>query len=98
MTPFNAVVLAGRRAGVPGELADAHKVSDKCLIEIDGVRLIERVVGMLAATPGVGQIVVSVNDPTILRELPVCGDLLVSGRMIALPASENIAASVLDAT
>lgn len=98
MTKFTAVVLAGRRAGVPGELADAHKVSDKCLIKVDGVRLIERVVGMLAATPGVGQIVVSVNDPTILRELPVCGELLVSGRMIALVASENIAASVLDAT
>ncbi len=98
MTPFTAVVLAGRRAGVPGELADAHKVSDKCLIPIDGVPLIERVVGMLAATTGVGQIVVSVNDPAILRDLPVCGGLLDSGRVIALPASENIAASVLDAT
>lgn len=98
MSRFSAVVLAGRRAGVPGELADAHGVSDKCLIPIDGTPLIERVVGMIAATPGVGQIVVSVNDPAILNDLAVCGPLLASGRLTALPASENIAASVLDAT
>lgn len=91
----SAIILAGRRADRPEPLADAHGVSDKCLVPIAGRPLIEHVAETLADSPWIGTIVVSVNDPAILADLPVCGALQASGRMRVLASKGNLADSVL---
>lgn len=93
----SAIILAGRRAAEPEPLAKAHGVSDKCLVPLAGRPLIEHVVETLATSPWINRIVVSINDPALLADLPVCKPLLASERLVAIKAKGNIADSVLSA-
>mgnify|MGYP001179585216 CR=1 FL=1 len=93
----SAIILAGRRADRPEPLARAHCVSDKCLVPVGGLPLIEHVAGTLSPSPWIDRIIVSVNEPNLLKDLPVCGALIASGRMLALPSKGNLADSVIDA-
>ncbi|MBY0468212.1 MAG: nucleotidyltransferase family protein [Burkholderiaceae bacterium] len=69
MTPLTALVLAGTRSG--GDPLAAHAgVSHKALIEVGGRTMIERVVTALAALPHVTRIVVAIERPELLRDLP----------------------------
>lgn len=74
---LTALVLAGTRLG-GDPLADHAGVSHKALIEIGGTTMIERVVAALAASPAVGRIVIAIERPALLNDLPglqagVCG-------------------------
>ena len=92
-----AVILAGRRPGKVEALSEAFGVSDKCLVPLKGRALIEHVAETLSTSPHIGKIVVSINDPSIIADLPVCGALIRAGRMTAIAAKGNLADSVLDA-
>lgn len=96
-TRQSAIILAGRRADRPEPLAITHKVSDKCLVPVGGRPLIEHVAQTLATSPWIDRIIVSINDPKLLAELPVCAALLAEGRLVAIKAKANLADSVLDA-
>ncbi|MDF1485067.1 nucleotidyltransferase family protein [Ramlibacter sp. H39-3-26] len=77
MAGLTALVLAGTRPG-GDPLADYAGVSHKALIEIGGSTMIERVVAALAAAPAVGRIVIAIDRPELLSNLPglqpsVCG-------------------------
>ena len=93
----SVIILAGRRAERPEPLARAHRVSNKCLVPVGGLPLIEHVAGTLSTSPWIDRIVVSVNEPNLLKDLPVCGALIASGRMLAISSKGNLADSVLDA-
>ena len=69
MTPLTALVLAGTRPG-GDPLAAYAGVSHKALIEVGDRTMIERVVTALAAVPQVTRIVVAIERPELLRELP----------------------------
>ena len=69
MTALTALVLAGTRSG-GDPLAAYAGVSHKALIEVGGRTMIERVVAALAALPEVTRIVVAIEQPELLRELP----------------------------
>jgi GTP:adenosylcobinamide-phosphate guanylyltransferase len=90
-----ALVLAGRREGSIDPLASAHGVADKCLVPVLGTPCIEHVLMALEAAPGIGEIVVSINDPAILAGLPIADRLAAAGRLRALKAEHNLAESVL---
>lgn len=66
---MTALVLAGTRPG-GDPLADHAGVSHKALIEIGGRTMIERVVAALAASPAVGRILIAIDRPDLLAELP----------------------------
>ncbi len=69
MTGLTALVLAGTRSG--GDPLAAHAgVSHKALIEVAGRTMIERVVAALAAVPEVARIVVAIERPKLLKDLP----------------------------
>lgn len=93
----SAVVLAGRRSDVIDPLAAAHGVSDKCLVPVLGTPCIEHVLGALAASPHIGSIIVSINDPAILTGLPHADALIAAGRLTAIVAQGNLADSVIAA-
>jgi len=66
---LTALVLAGTRTG--GDPLAAHAgVSHKALIEVGGRTMIERVVAALAAVPEVTNIVVAIERPELLNDLP----------------------------
>ncbi len=92
-----ALVLAGRREGSIDLLAAAHGVSDKCLVPVLGTPCLEYVLRALEASPGIGDIVVSLNDPAIIEALPTGRRLAARGRLSAIKAEPNLAESVLAA-
>jgi GTP:adenosylcobinamide-phosphate guanylyltransferase len=69
VTRLTALVLAGTRAG-GDPLATYAGVSHKALIEVGGRTMIERVVVALAGLPQIGRIVVAIEKPELLRDLP----------------------------
>lgn len=69
---MTALVLAGTRPG-GDPLAILSGVSHKALIDICGVPMLERVVRAVAASPGVGRIVVAIERTELVEGLPSYG-------------------------
>lgn len=97
MTPrFTVLVLAGDR-GPQDPVAQAAGVEHKCLAPVAGRAMLERVVGALAASDGVGDIAVSLNRPAVLDRLLALAPLVSDGRLRALQAASSPSRSVLAA-
>lgn len=95
--PVTALVLAGRRDGALDPLAAAHGVEDKCLVPVLGTPCIEHVLATLADSPHIAAVVVSINDPALLDAIPAAQRLKAEGRLTAIRAEQNLAASVIAA-
>ncbi|MDB5369361.1 MAG: hypothetical protein JWP20_919 [Roseomonas sp.] len=63
MSGQTAVILAGSRAGAADPMAVAGGVSHKALLRVGGVPMLARVLAALQASPGIGRIVVMIEDP-----------------------------------
>jgi GTP:adenosylcobinamide-phosphate guanylyltransferase len=85
---MTALVLAGTRPG-GDPLATLSGVSHKALIDICGVPMLERVVRAVAASPGIGRIVVAIERPELVAALPSCGV-----PVVAMQAATGPSASV----
>jgi GTP:adenosylcobinamide-phosphate guanylyltransferase len=97
---FTALVLAGRR-GASDELADALAASDASghhtLLDVGGVPMLLRVVRTLKASPSVGRIVVSIDEPAVLDDVPELRASLADGSLACRAALDSPSRSVLDA-
>lgn len=94
---YTALVLAARRPGENNPLAEAEGVSHKCLIDIGGESMIARVADCLARSPRIGHIMVSIDDPSVLDDIPVVERLRAEGRLSIVFSAENFFASVAGA-
>lgn len=94
--PLDALVLAGSR-GEGDPLADAQGVRHRALLEVGGVPMLLRVLRTLTATAGVGDLRVSIDDPTALDTVPELRRLRESGRLAAHTSLSSPSRSVLDA-
>lgn len=65
--PWTAVVLAAGR-GPDDPMARACSVSHKCLVEIAGKPMLARVVEALKEHPAIGDILISIDDPTVAEQ------------------------------
>jgi len=93
---FAVLVLAGDR-GPQDPVSEAAGVTHKCLAEVAGTAMLERVVTALVASSYTDRIAVSLNDPAILQRLPALTPLSDSGRLLALQAAGSPSQSVLKA-
>ncbi len=97
---MTTLVLAGRR-GASDALADALAASDAsghhALLDVAGVPMLLRVVRTLKASPSVGRIVVSIDDPAVLDEVPELRASLSDGSLACRTALDSPSRSVLDA-
>lgn len=94
---FHAVVMAAQRVGVVNELAVDAGVSHKCLIEMDGKKLIEHVLDCLDASPEISQITVSIDDVAVLDQVPAFVKLRETGKARAVESASNLFSSFLGA-
>ena len=62
-------MLAGRR-GVADAVAAAAGVTHRALVPVNGVAMLLRVVRTLRATPGIGRLTISIDDPAQLDSVP----------------------------
>lgn len=93
---FTVLVLAGDR-GPQDPVSQAAGVAHKCLAPVAGRTMLERVVAALVASPQVGPIAVSLNDPAVVAALPALAPLIESGRLRPLQAAGSPSRSVLKA-
>jgi GTP:adenosylcobinamide-phosphate guanylyltransferase len=92
-----AIVMAGRREGHVDPLAAAAGLTDKCVVPVAGRPMIAYVLATLRDTPGIGKIVVSMNDPTLLDDIEEAGSLRGQGRLVITAARTNMVESLLAA-
>ena len=85
---WQALVLAGGR-GPDDPMAKAYGVSHKCLLEIAGVPMLQRVLDTLSAEPAIGEIAVSIETPQLLAGL--------RSRAVHAPTSTSAARSAIAA-
>lgn len=93
---FTVLVLAGDR-GPQDPVSQAAGVAHKCLAPVAGRIMLERVILALTGSNFAGSIIVSLNDPAVLRDVPALVPLLDSGRVTALAAAGSPSQSVLKA-
>jgi len=92
---MTALVLAASRRGGDDPVARLRASSHKCLVQVDGVAMIERVVSALLDSGRFGRILISIESAAVLGEVDACRGWLAQGVVEVVPSAENMADSVL---
>lgn len=92
-----ALVLAASRQGVRDSVAQLQDKSHKCLVEIDGVVMLERVIEALIKAGGIDRVYVSIESDDLLHQVPRVGAWMDQGRVRGLRNKATLADSVLAA-
>ncbi|MDM7956279.1 NTP transferase domain-containing protein [Blastomonas sp.] len=94
MSQTTVIVLAGKRSGALDALAGARGVSHKCIIPVLDQPLISHVLETIALTLPDAQIRVSIEDFSVIADIPVVKRLLEQNRIAAVEAQANLVESV----
>jgi len=89
-----ALVMAGKRSGVLDPLAERAGVAQKCVVPVNGVPMVERVVRQVAACERVGAIRIVAHEPDEIAKQPTIAKLLEEGRLTFAEGKFNIVDSV----
>ncbi len=92
---LTALVLAASRKGTEDPVARHTGKTHKCLVEVDGKAMIERVIQALIDSNLCRNILVSIESEDILRQVPQVASWLDSGIVSVAPSAGNLADSVL---
>lgn len=95
MTALTGLVLAGSR-GEGDPLARARAVRHRALLEVAGQPMLLRVLHTLRASPRVGRLVVSIDDPGAVETLPEVAAWLEAGDLLLHRSLSSPSRSVLD--
>lgn len=95
MEALSALVMAGSR-GEGDPLAAVRGVRHRALLEVAGVPMLLRVVRTLRSTPGVGAILVSIDDPEAIEAVPELAAARRDGSLLVRPSLDSPSRSVLD--
>jgi len=93
--PVTGLILAAGRAGIVDPVAASQNKSHKCLVEIAGRIMLERVVDSLMQSGGVQPIFVSIEDEAALRTVPTLAQWLDDGTIRVVKSARNLADSVI---
>lgn len=91
---YTAIVLAGSR-GPDCRVAALGGVSHKALLPINGSPMLERVIAVLQAVKQIDKVLIVIETPEILHDLPTLKPLLDSGYIQAVQAKPSPAQSAL---
>ncbi|MDT8409957.1 MAG: NTP transferase domain-containing protein [Wenzhouxiangellaceae bacterium] len=92
---LTALVLAASRKGIEDPVASHAGKTHKCLVEVDGIAMIQRVIQVLIDSGLCRNILVSIESEDILRQVPRVAEWLDQGRVGIASSSSNLADSVL---
>ncbi len=91
------LVMAASRRGVEDPVAKLQGKAHKCLVELDGQVMLERVLEALVDSDCFDRIHVSLDSPDVLVATPAMRGWVEEGRTVFVQASGNLADSVLAA-
>lgn len=97
MQHMTALILAASRQGAEDAVARLQDASHKCLVEIDGIVMLERVVRELQASAHINRIVVSIETEDLLRQTPALAEMLGKGEIEFAQSQQNLFKSVVHA-
>ncbi len=92
---LTALVLAASRKGPDDAVARMQDKSHKCLVEIDGIAMIERVVQTLMDSGCFNHILVSIESEAPLQELAATRRWLENGDIEVVRSADNLADSLI---
>lgn len=95
-TQLTALVLAASRKGTDDPVALLQNKSHKCLVEIDGIAMLERVVQTLIDSACFKRILVSIENEKLLHILSSTRNWLEAGTIEFVPSAENLTDSLLN--
>ncbi|MDY7096951.1 MAG: NTP transferase domain-containing protein [Pseudomonadota bacterium] len=93
-TKVTALIMAGKRSGVLDPLAERAGVAQKCVVPVNGVPMVARVVDAVAACPEVGAIRIVAHEPDEIAAQPNIAKLIEEGRLSFAEGKFNIVDSV----
>ncbi len=91
---ITALIMAGKRSGVHDPLAQRAGVSQKCVVPVYGVPMIERVIREVAVCDRIGAIHVVAHDQEEIAAQPTVAKLIEEGRLHFREGKFNIVDSV----
>lgn len=94
--PLTALVLAASRQGIDDPVAKIQNKTHKCLVTLDGIAMIERVVQTLIDSECFSRILISIESEQVLEELPSAKRWLEKGTIKVVPSYGNLADSVVN--
>lgn len=97
MKEITALILAASRKGPEDAVAQLQSVSHKCLVEIDGMVMLERVVREIRGSEHIGRIFVSIESADLLKETPYLAAAYEAGDIQFIPSKENLFLSITHA-
>ena len=89
-----ALIMAGKRSGVLDPLAARAGVAQKCVVPVNGVPMVARVVDAVAACPEVATIRIIAHEPDEIAAQPGIAKLIEDGRLSFAEGQFNIVDSV----
>ncbi|MEX0299639.1 MAG: NTP transferase domain-containing protein, partial [Kordiimonas sp.] len=92
-----ALILAASRRGAADSVAQIQNLSHKCLVVIDGMVMLERVVREIQAADSIDRIFVSIESREILESVPALKAMLEVGEIHYLPSADNLYLSIKNA-
>jgi len=95
---LSVLILAASRLGSQDVVAQSQNVSHKCLITLDGMIMLERVVGVLKASKYIDRIFISIENENLLDSVPVVREMRAKGEVQFVQSYENLFLSVTAAT
>jgi len=91
---FTALVLAASRRGAQDPVAQIQGLSHKCLVKLNGVPMVQRVIDALRGAKNIERIFISIESPDILRTVPALAAMLDTGDIVAVQSEGNLAQSL----
>lgn len=91
---YHFVIMAAQRTGVVNPLAEAAGVSHKCLVEIDGVTLIERTLSAVIDSGLASRVTISIENDAPLKSVGYVRGLTDAGVVRVVRSADNIFGSV----
>ena len=93
----SALILAASRLGPQDVVAQSQNVSHKCLISLDGMIMLERVVREIKQAENVERIFISIENEELLDSVPYLMELRAGGEIQFVQSRNNLFLSVTSA-
>ena len=92
-----ALILAASRLGPQDVVAQSQNVSHKCLITLDGMIMLERVVREIKEIRDIDRIFVSIENKELIDSVPVLEEMRENGEIQFVQSRKNLFLSVTGA-
>ena len=91
------LILAASRLGPQDVVAQSQNVSHKCLITLDGMIMLERVIREIREVKNIGRIFVSIENEELIDSVPALKEMREKGEIQFVQSRENLFLSVTSA-